>query len=99
MPRQKSSPHTVTGDAKEVWNLIANARAAGIDVSSVSVGTCRVELRAPATGAPAPSEQRDPRQAIYEAFGGDAYRRMVGGQPSGPAAVPGEEFQPALEVE
>src|SRR5262245_413027 len=97
VPRSKSSDRTVTGDAKEAWHLIANARAAGIDLASVTVGGCRIELRAPVVARGADDEVQSPRDAIYERFGGEMYRRMQG-RPGTPA-VKGEEYQPALEVE
>lgn len=96
MPRQKSSPHTVTGDAKEALNLILNLRAAGAVPTTITVGTVTVELQSTAPTAGRPVE-RDARQAIYQQFGGEAYRRMMGTR--GADAVPGEDFQPALETE
>lgn len=97
VPRSKSSRPTVTGDAKEAWSLIALARDAGVDVASVSVGSCRVELRQSAVPSGDRPAQRDPRQAIYEQFGGEAFRRMTGRAAAD--AVPGEDYQPALESE
>lgn len=92
LPRPKA--HTVTGDAAQVRALLAWARSEGVEMQSVSVGTCRVELRqavAPTGDRPV---QRDPRQAIYEQFGGEAYKRMTGQVPD--TGVRGEEWEPAL---
>lgn len=96
MPRSKGP--TLTGDAAQVRCLLDWARANRVELTSVSVGSCRVEVReaiAARTGDDAPA--KSPREAIYEQFGGEAYRRMTGSKP-GPAAVPGEDYQPALEV-
>lgn len=99
MPRRKSSPHTVTGDAREVWHLIVNARAAGIAVASVSHGTCTVVLREPASSAPAEDKtaREDPRQALYRQFGGEMFSRLTGAAPD--TGVRGEEYEPALGTE
>lgn len=98
MPRRKSSPHTVTGDAREVWHLIVNAREAGIDVASVSHGTCTVVLRetAATTAADKPARE-DPRQALYRQFGGELFSRLTGAAPD--TGVRGEEYEPALGAE
>lgn len=105
MPRSKSSNHTVTGDAKEAWHLIERARASGVDVASVSVGNCRIELR-PRTAAPGPREDDQPgagpAPGIYDQFGSELYRQMVRGTGRRAPAqdtVPGEDFQPAIEAE
>ena len=95
MPRSKA--HTVTGDAAQVRALLAWAREVGVDLESVSVGTCSVSVRQRAGAVPERAEGQDPRQAIYEQFGGEAYRRMMGSRVGGDA-VPGEEMQPALEM-
>lgn len=98
VPRKKSSDHTVTGDAREAWHLILNAAAVGIGVTSVSVGSCRVELREPRPAQRATDEPETPRDAIYAQFGGDMYRRMTtGGKRAAGQTVSGEEYQPAIE--
>jgi hypothetical protein len=101
MGRSKTSGHTVTGDSREVWALIQNAKANGIELASVSVGSCRVELRGGTTAVPRADSDppvRGPRGGIYQDFGGDRLLRMRDGVSASPA-VSGEEFQPALGVE
>jgi hypothetical protein len=88
-------PAKLVGDAKQVKELLAWAKTEGVDMQSVSVGNCRVELRQAV--APAPTDRpafKDPRQAIYEQFGGEAYKRMTGAVPD--TGVRGEDWQPAL---
>lgn len=66
-------------------------------MSSVSVGTCRVELRQAVPASTDRQVPRDPRTAMYEQFGGEMYRRMAGATPD--TDVRGEEYTPALGVE
>jgi hypothetical protein len=94
-PLPRSKVHTVTGDAAQVRALLAWAKSECVEMTSVSVGNCRVELRQAVT--PAPTDRpafKDPRQAIYEQFGGEAYKRMTGAVPD--TGVRGEDWQPAL---
>lgn len=103
MPRQKSSGPTVTGDAREALHVIERLQKTGIDVSSVSVGNCRIELRQAARAATredAAAVQPTPLEQMYEQFGGELYRRTRGttGRPV-PQTVAGEEYQPAIETE
>lgn len=96
MPRSKGP--TLTGDAAQVRCLLDWARANRVELSVVSVGSCRVEVReAVVARSGDEAVTKSSREAIYEQFGGEAYRRMTGVKP-GPAAVPGEDYQPALEV-
>lgn len=97
-PLPRSKAHTVTGDAAQVRALLAWARSEGVEMSSVSVGNCRVELRS-AQVAPAGERAaaRDPRTAMYEQFGGAMYRHLTGQAPD--TGVRGEEYEPALGVE
>jgi hypothetical protein len=105
MGRSKTSGHTVTGDAREVWALIQNAKANGIELASVSVGSCRVELRGGNAAVPRADSDppvRGPRGGIYQDFGGDMFARQQRANGAATAAqqqVTGEDFQPALGVE
>lgn len=77
------------------------ARAEGFELDSVSVGTCRIEVRKRETSA-ANGADTDPalppREAIYQQFGGELYQRMVHGAPR-KTQVSGEDFQPAIEAD
>lgn len=96
LPRSKA--HTVSGDAAQVRNLLAWARSEGVEMASVSVGTCRVELRQTVTATQGErAAARDPRTAMYEQFGGAMYRHLTGASPD--TGVRGEEYEPALGVE
>lgn len=88
------------GDSKQALDLLVAARDAGFDVSLVTVGSCRIEVRAP-VAAPSADDAapRDPREAIYQKFGGEFFRRAVGGGRSSEPSVPGADLQPAIEVD
>ena len=93
-PLPRSKAHTVTGDAAQVRALLAWAKEQGVEMSSVSVGNCSVQLRPPTAPPGERAAARDPRQAIYEQCGGEAYKRMTGAVPD--TGVRGEDWQPAL---
>ncbi|HEY0194869.1 MAG TPA: hypothetical protein VGC42_27340 [Kofleriaceae bacterium] len=100
----RSKAHTVSGDADQALGLLVAARAAGFEIAHVTVGNCRIELRtSPAALAPQDeSPQRDPREMIYQQYGGELYRRAVSGASStstNTPAVPGADLQPAIEVD
>lgn len=100
MPRSK--PHTVSGDAAQALELLVAAKAAGFELSTVTVGGCRIELREPPPAAQSRDDDqpqpRDPRDAIYQRYGGELYRRAMQGGAAGasPVAVPGADLQPAI---
>ncbi len=87
----------LAGDAAACVGILAWAQKAGLEVAAVTVGTCRVELRAP---APAPVAARDDRddpaeetarhqEAIYRKFGGPVFEHATSDIPPG-------ELQPAI---
>lgn len=86
-------PTAATGDAADVLRVLEWARANGIELSSVKAGNCAVTLT-PAARAGAEDRPVDPRDAIYQRFGGqmlkDAMRAFDGG------GVPKSELQPAI---
>lgn len=86
----------ITGDAAQVVAVLAWAKKSGLELNRVSVGGCTVDVRQPVTPVAAPerTQPKDPRIAIYEQFGGEAYRRMTGQTPD--TGVRGEEYEPAL---
>lgn len=68
----------MSGDAAQAARFLTWARKNGHDVSCVSVGTCRVELRQPvAKPVDRKEPQRDMPEAIYARFGGEVYREAV----------------------
>lgn len=80
---------TVTGDAKQVIGILAWAKDAGLQVATVAVGACRVELHR--GGAPGQERTEDsaPRESIYGQFGGPALADAIGEIPAG-------ELQPVI---
>lgn len=96
-PLPRSKAHTVSGDAAQVRALLAWARETGVDMQSVSVGNCSVQLRQSAAPQGERAAARDPRTAMYEQFGGAMYRHLTGAAPD--TGVRGEEYEPALGVE
>jgi hypothetical protein len=97
MPRSNlSKAPTLSGDAALAWGLIARAKAEGVEIASVTVGGCSVELR---QAAPAASDQpaaRDPRRAIYETFGGEMLARMEGRSKPAAASEIQDEWVPTI---
>lgn len=86
----------LTGDAASLVGILSWAQSAGLEVAAVTVGTCRVELRAPAPPVVASADQGEPedgaarhREAIYRHFGGPVFEHVTSGIPPG-------ELQPAI---
>lgn len=71
MPRK-----TLTGDAGQVQALIAWARANGVDVATVTVGGCRVEL-VPRVAPAGKMPEREPTAGIYKQFGGEVFKDVA----------------------
>jgi hypothetical protein len=83
------SKTTVTGEAKQVIGILAWAKAAGLQVSAVTVGACHVELRMAPVEQPEEREER-PDRSIYAQFGGPALADAV------KSGIPDSELQPAI---
>lgn len=94
MPR-KTNP--ISGDAAQVAGLLAWARANNVTMTSVTVGTCHIELAPQAPVAAPAVPRRQPqsgqaRQSIYEQFGGAAFEHIV------PPDDEAGELRPALRA-
>lgn len=88
------TPTQLTGDAAALVGILEWMQSAGLDVASVSVGSCRVELRPPAAAArpdrdDAEDEGERNREAIYRKFGGPVFDHAMSDVPAG-------ELQPAI---
>lgn len=81
---------TCTGDARQVIGILAWARDAGLEMSTVTVGSCRVELHRRPSAEPSQRPTADDRSSIYGQFGGPALAHIVESE------VPGEEMQPVI---
>jgi hypothetical protein len=83
VPRSK----TLSGDAGQVQALLRWAIGAGHPVTSVAVGSCRVELapRAAEVPAPAPRAPQPDGVGIYGQFGGEVFEQTMkdAGAPDG----------------
>lgn len=80
---------TVTGDAKQVLGILAWAKDAGLQVATVTVGGCRVELHRGGAPGPERNDEPAPRESIYGQFGGPALADAMGEIPAG-------ELQPVI---
>ena len=84
------SKTSVAGDAKQVLCVLEWALRNGVQLSTVSVGTCSVQV-VPAMAAAQKQEERGPsRESLYDRFGGPALSSVTRDM------VPGAEFQPAI---
>lgn len=81
---------SVTGDAKQVLCVLDWALRNGVQLSTVSVGTCSVQV-VPATATAVKQEERGPsRESLYDRFGGPALSSVTRD------VVPGAEYQPVI---
>lgn len=85
----RKSTVTVTGDAKQAIGILAWARDAGLQVATVTVGACRVEMVRQA-GDAGPERADAPASTIYSQFGGPALASVVESE------IPGNELQPVV---
>lgn len=69
------SSSKVNGDVAAVQALVAWASEHGHRLTSVQVGTCRIELAA-AAGRAVPTDpmRMDSPKTVYETFGGEVFR-------------------------
>lgn len=86
-----AAPMVATGDAAEALAVLSWAKANGVELSSVSVGTCSVKLARAAVQS-RDEAPIDPRQALYKRFGGEMLAQTVRLAED----VPGEDMQPAV---
>lgn len=89
-----TEPMALTGDAASLVAVLDHLRAAGVDVSELTVGAVSIKLRG-TVRAGGDREDRDDsperhQQAIYRQMGGDMFERMI------TEKVPGVDLQPAI---
>jgi len=81
-------PRSKTTEAHEVRALIEWARASGVELTEVTVGSCKVML-GPTRLPLGPSRKPADPSSIYHTFGGDVIREIS-------ADLPGDEYTPAI---
>lgn len=91
--RKTAGRMRATGDAAEVLAVLNWARENGVEVASVAVGTCSVQL---ARAVPTERREREQavethQQAIYRRFGGEMLDRAIQHE-----TVEGADMQPVV---
>lgn len=87
--KKQPSTDDLTGDAAQVRGLLAWALENNVQLSTVTVGVCMVELRG---SGPLDSERVPERaqESIYARFGGPALAHVVESE------IPAGELQPVI---